>query len=109
VWCSQECIDAYNLVWSWGAVRDYVIRRDKGTCGLCGTTDPEILEGMKGIRFDPWDVDHIVPVADGGTDDPANLRLLCMACHVKVGHEQRAARNPEVDDAQHVLDLEHTL
>jgi 5-methylcytosine-specific restriction protein A len=90
-------------------VRDYVIRRDKGTCRLCGTADPEILEGMRGIRFDPWDVDHIVPVAEGGTDDPANLRLLCMACHVAVGYEQRAARNSEADDDQYAFDLERAL
>ena len=28
-----------------------------------------------------WEVDHIVAVEDGGTDDPANLRLLCKRCH----------------------------
>lgn len=28
-----------------------------------------------------WEVDHIVAVEDGGTDDPANLRLMCSPCH----------------------------
>lgn len=31
-----------------------------------------------------WEVDHIIPVANGGTDHPANLRLLCRACHLDV-------------------------
>ena len=28
-----------------------------------------------------WEVDHITPVALGGTDDPANLQVLCAPCH----------------------------
>lgn len=31
-----------------------------------------------------WEVDHILPCADGGTDIPSNLRLLCRACHLDV-------------------------
>lgn len=27
------------------------------------------------------DLDHVVPKAKGGTDDPANLQPLCRACH----------------------------
>lgn len=44
-----------------------------------------------------WNVDHILPVLDGGTDDPANLRLLCKRCHIAVGYEQRAARRKPRD------------
>jgi hypothetical protein len=36
-----------------------------------------------------WEVDHIREVINGGTDDPANLRLLCHACHVASGVERR--------------------
>lgn len=28
-----------------------------------------------------WDVDHITPKALGGTNDTANLQVLCRACH----------------------------
>lgn len=27
------------------------------------------------------EVDHIIPLADGGTNDPENLQALCKACH----------------------------
>ena len=29
------------------------------------------------------EVDHIIPVADGGTDHPSNLRGLCSRCHAQ--------------------------
>lgn len=28
-----------------------------------------------------FEIDHIVPVAEGGGDDPSNLRTLCRRCH----------------------------
>ncbi|MDR5776940.1 MULTISPECIES: HNH endonuclease signature motif containing protein [unclassified Caballeronia] len=33
-------------------------------------------------------VDHIIPLAQGGTDDESNLRGLCTACHDAVTREQ---------------------
>ena len=87
-WCSEECVDKYSRVWSWGAIKSYVQERDNNICQRCGTTEPK---SPPRYRYDPWDVDHIIPVRDGGTDDPANLRLLCMPCHIKVGYEQRRA------------------
>jgi 5-methylcytosine-specific restriction protein A len=29
------------------------------------------------------EVDHITPLAKGGTDEDDNLQLLCLACHEK--------------------------
>lgn len=77
-WCSRECLAAYEQVWDWKALRGLIIRRDQETCRLCGTRDPEPRPRYWMSR---WDVDHIVRVADGGTDDPTNLRLLCWRCH----------------------------
>ena len=37
-----------------------------------------------GWRLHPgtrWEVDHIIPVALGGTESPHNLQVLCKACH----------------------------
>ena len=37
--------------------------------------------GDKPLRKAAADVDHIVPLADGGTDDEDNLQVLCKCCH----------------------------
>ena len=42
--------------------------RARGVCARCGE------EGA-------WEVDHMVPVALGGSNDEGNLQLLCARCH----------------------------
>ena len=54
------------------AVRRAVWRRDGGTCCY---QDP--LTGVTCGSTHLVQIDHIVPVAQGGSDDIANLRLLC--------------------------------
>ena len=94
-WCSSACVASYGRVWSWGAMRAYVIARDAETCQRCGTREPPRKAGRS--QWDClWEVDHIVRVIDGGTDDPANLRLLCAPCHISAGYEQRAERNGQL-------------
>ena len=39
-------------------------------CVRCGHTDERVLEK-----------DHILPRAEGGSDDPSNLQWLCRNCH----------------------------
>lgn len=53
----------------WQHLRLQVLHRDGWQCTRCGSR--QRLE-----------VDHVVPLADGGTDDKDNLRTLCRACHV---------------------------
>lgn len=50
-------------------------RHRKDACELCGWAPPAeyALEAL--------DVDHIRPLALGGTHDPENLRTLCPNCH----------------------------
>lgn len=87
-WCSDVCQKKWGRVWCWRAMRRYIFERDKGVCVLCvqfvGTTNPKDLPGG---RLDDWDVDHIREIRRGGTDDPANLRLVHYDCHV-VRHTQ---------------------
>lgn len=51
--------------------------------GWCKTF---LLRGFKGQDFNRyktrlWDIDHIMPLALGGTNDLSNLRTLCIPCH----------------------------
>lgn len=64
-----------------------VLQRDDYTCRYCGGKPPAVV----------LDVDHIVPVRDGGTDDLDNLVAACVDCNVgKSGHplEKRADTTP---------------
>jgi predicted restriction endonuclease len=52
-------------------LRYQILERDGFRCKLCGTTPKETK----------LEVDHIVPVAKGGTDSLNNLRTLCVDCN----------------------------
>lgn len=92
-WCSQSCVDAY-LDRQWPAIASRITKRD-GACRECRKSylEPNGYPAMAGDRVD-WEVDHIVPVADGGTDHPDNLRLLCRPCHVRITTAWRRIARP---------------
>ena len=49
--------------------------------------------GNKPLPSGAADLDHIVPLADGGTDDEDNLQVLCKCCHgLKTEAETHARR-----------------
>lgn len=48
-----------------------VLRRDNYTCRYCGASAPDV----------ELTVDHVVPVALGGTDNPDNLVTACRDCN----------------------------
>lgn len=49
-----------------------VMERDSFRCVLCGAT---------ASTENPLEVDHVLPVSRGGTNEPANLRTLCLECN----------------------------
>lgn len=53
------------------ALRWKILERDNFTCQYCGQYAPNIQ----------LEVDHILAVEDGGTDDPENLKTSCFACN----------------------------
>lgn len=52
-------------------LRFEVFKRDKFTCQYCGKSAPDVV----------LEVDHIKPVAKGGTNDIMNLVTSCMECN----------------------------
>lgn len=63
---------------SWDKLRLYILYRDKGICQC-----PDCMGGEK--RLTPaTEVDHIIPKAQGGTDDESNLRAVNTDCHKKL-------------------------
>ncbi|MFB7738311.1 HNH endonuclease [Streptomyces sp. NPDC056112] len=52
-------------------LRYEVLRRDNYTCRYCGGTAPDVK----------LTVDHVVPQALGGSDDPTNLVTACESCN----------------------------
>ena len=53
------------------ALRWQVLERDKFTCQYCGQKAPDAK----------LEVDHVLPVVDGGDDSPSNLNTSCYACN----------------------------
>ena len=53
-------------------IRQAVSEQCKGKCALCGDS--------YAAKFD---VDHIVPLREGGLDNISNMQALCRPCHAR--------------------------
>lgn len=63
-------------------IRAKVLARDGKVCRQCGKDVSAPAEtGFKSARKDSAEVDHRVPLALGGDDDPAQCEVLCRLCH----------------------------
>ena len=79
----QEALHRYTYVWyafsmanrvmpgNWYALRFQVLQRDGFTCHYCGQAAPSVT----------LEVDHVIPVVEGGTDALDNLVTVCRACN----------------------------
>jgi 5-methylcytosine-specific restriction enzyme A len=54
-------------------VREYVFQRDNHQCQSCG-------------RSTKLAIDHIIPLAKGGSNDISNLQTLCTSCNSQKKH-----------------------
>jgi 5-methylcytosine-specific restriction endonuclease McrA len=70
---------------SWMVIRDRILRRDNG---ICQCTECKRLGRLRAAH----EVDHIVELADGGTDADCNLQAINHDCHVEKTDASRKAR-----------------
>lgn len=56
-------------------IRFEIFNRDGFTCHYCGAHPPESI----------LQIDHIIPVSKGGTNDPENLITSCQSCNIGKG------------------------
>lgn len=68
-------------------LRYEILRRDNHACRYCGATSP-------GTNLT---IDHVLPIALGGTDDPSNLVTACADCN--------AGKSASSPDAPLVADI----
>lgn len=68
----------------WQRMRNAALLAGQAACAKCGRVHPSNQ------------IDHVVPLEQGGSNDPANLQVLCVECHqAKTAAEAqaRAGRN----------------
>jgi 5-methylcytosine-specific restriction endonuclease McrA len=103
-----------------------VLDRDHGICAICGADTLKMARirvlvrrdgwleymhlklhwkdlGMNDGVSDFWQADHIVPRVRGGTNDIANIRTVCEACHKIETANLAADRAAERRDAKRPL------
>ncbi|QNV45583.1 HNH endonuclease [Acinetobacter baumannii] len=70
----------------WRRLKAKIHLRDEWTCQCCGIVTKDL------------ELDHIMNVARGGTDDESNLQSLCVPCHKK--KTQQESRQGEVKSSK---------
>lgn len=88
-----ECSEIYDATDPREA-RRRVRKRDRGVCAECGVDTYLVRRAVRGRgmtrklrergfvpRRSLWELDHIVPLIDGGSHDVSNLQTLCTPCH----------------------------
>lgn len=82
----------------------YALSRSQGFCEGCKKPAPFIRRNGK-----PYlEIHHIVAVAGGGMDAPANVAAICPNCHAHVSHGRDGANyNNEI--AEYIADKERSL
>jgi 5-methylcytosine-specific restriction protein A len=101
--CSPECVHEYKLRSDWTYCKRFVAKRDKFICQICRIDCKALKKCLKELPRGTmlkeaarlgisqhrlfgkvlYDIDHIVPVVEGGgMTGPDGLRLLCIPCHL---------------------------
>ena len=59
-------------------LKNAVFHRDKGRCQICWTDLTGLLAPVRDLHLD-----HMLPLAASGTNDPTNFQLLCSKCNLR--------------------------
>jgi 5-methylcytosine-specific restriction protein A len=65
----------------WRRKREEILKRDSYLCVPCKQQDRITLAS---------EVDHVIPQAEGGSEDDSNLQSICEACHKAKTHAEAA-------------------
>jgi predicted restriction endonuclease len=73
-------------------MRQHIVNKQENTCGIC-----------KLVLTPYFEMDHIIGLQFGGTDDEANLMALCRDCHAKKSITENQRRDKIKDAIQIIL------
>lgn len=69
--------------------RKAVLERDGYKCRICGISRQYLDDKAPGLgEYLRLEIDHIVPIAQGGTSDESNLQCLCWRCNSLKGSKK---------------------
>ncbi len=100
-YCSDKCRTEFQNMTVWyrgrSAYSYKIMVRDNFTCQDCGEIHNFINEYGMTIPIDDGqlEVHHIVPLSQGGGNNPTNLITLCKACHKARHDKMRFAESEE--------------
>jgi len=73
-------------------MRQHIVNKQENACGIC-----------KLVLTPYFEMDHIIGLQFGGTDDEANLMALCRDCHAKKSITENQRRDKIKDAIQTIL------
>ena len=99
-----SCLEIYNASDPREA-RSRVRKRDRTVCAVCRLDTNALRKEVRGRgrarilrekgfvpRRSLWELDHIVPLVDGGGHELENLQTLCTPCHKKKSAREASER-----------------
>ncbi len=99
-----DCVATYEATDPREA-RRHIRKRDRGRCAACELDTYALRRSLRGKgmtralrergfvpRRSLWELDHILPLVDGGGHELENLQTLCTPCHKKKTAEEARRR-----------------
>lgn len=77
-------------------LKKYIPESYQGFCELCLRSKSLLMSLKPSLSFE---VHHVIPYEDGGSDDPENLRLLCSECHQSIHALRRSFNRFQSNDS----------